>query len=126
MASKKSRSGPREGHAYAVKPTWQEDVKATLRKKDITEKQFAKQVGCAQSTMHDLLNKQPAKASALVPLVHAALGWDPPPDPQAPPLPSADAIEMGHLFDRLPEEIRKQMRDQAKSILALIERESGD
>lgn len=115
------------GHGYPVKSTWQEDVKSHLSKLGITEKDLAKKIGCAQSTMHDTLNNPEARNSTLVPAIHAAIGWDPPPDPQAPvPLPSPDAIELGHMFDRLPEEIRKQMRDQAKSILDLIERTSGN
>lgn len=127
MAKKKSRSGPRGGYGYPVKGTWQEDVRAQLKRLGLTEKELAKKVGCAQSTMHDTLNNPEARSSSLVPAIHDAIGWDPPPDPQAPvPLPSPDAIEMGHLFDRLPEEIRKQMRDQAKTILAVIEKNSGN
>lgn len=102
-------------------------MRAQLKRLGLTEKELAKKVGCAQSTMHDTLNNPEARSSSLVPAIHAAIGWDPPPDPQAPvPLPSADAIEMGHLFDRLPEEIRKQMRDQAKTILSVIEKNNGN
>jgi lambda repressor-like predicted transcriptional regulator len=111
-----------------VKPPWQEDVRAQLIKIGMTEKDFAKRVGCAQSTMHDLLNKQPSKGSSLVPRVHEVLGWDPPPDPQSPspPLPSPDAIEMAHLFDRLPEAVKRTMRDQAKSIIEAIQPNKPD
>lgn len=117
--SKKARSGPREGHGYPVKPAWQEDVKARLRKLGMTEKDLATKIGCAQSTMHQMLN-QPGKQSALVPAIHFALGWDPPPDPQAPvPLPSSDAIEMAHMYDRLPEHIKRKMRDDAKFYLSI-------
>lgn len=106
-----------------MKPAWQEDVRAAIKRMGITEKELAKRVGCAQSTMHDTLNKPDANNSSWVPKIHEVLGWDPPPDPQSPvPLPSADAIEMGHLFDRLPESIRRQMRDQAEAILALVDR----
>lgn len=116
-------SPPRKrGHGYPVKPAWQEDVRAEIKKRGMTEKDLAKLVGCAQSTMNDTLNKPNANNSSLVPKIHEALGWAPPPDPQSPvPLPSADALEMGHLFDRLPESIRRQMRDQAEAILALVE-----
>lgn len=104
-----------------MKPAWQEDVKARLAKIGLNEKQLAKKVGCAQSTMNDLLNK-PGKASTLVPAVHAVLGWDPPPDPQAPvPLPSPDAIEMAQMYDRLPEHIKQKMRDDAKFYLSIAE-----
>ena len=120
MAKKKARSGPREGHGYPVKPTWQEDVKAEIAKRRITEKAFAKLVGCAQSTMHDLLNKR-GRDSTLVPLVHAALGWDPPPDPQAPViLPSPEALEVAAMFDRLPEQWRKKIRDEAQFALSIV------
>lgn len=106
-----------------MKPAWQEDVKAQLRKLGWTEKELAIKVGCVQSTMHDMLNK-PSKGSTLIPQVHAALGWDPPPDPQSPspPLPSPDAIEMAHLFDRLPEELKKKLRDDAQLYLRLADR----
>jgi hypothetical protein len=88
----------------------------------MTEKDFAKQVGCAQSTMHDILNNPEASHSALVPMIHVALGWDPPPDLHtAPPLPSPDAIEMAHMFDRLPEELKKKLRDDAALYIRLTE-----
>lgn len=118
---------PRRGPGYPVKPAWQEDVKARLVKIGMTEKDLGKKVRCAQSTIHDTLNNPDAKYSSLIPEIHAAIGWDPPPDPQeSPPLPSADAIEMAHMFDRLPEKVRQQMRDQAKTILELIDRTSGN
>lgn len=101
-------------------------MKKRLVKLGISEKELAKKIGCAQSTMNDTLNK-PSKQSALVPAIHAAIGWDPPPELQdAPPLPSPDAIEMGHMYDRLPEAIRKQLRDQAKTILELIQRQNDN
>lgn len=83
----------------------------------MTTKDLAKKVGCAQSTMQDTLNNPSARHSSLVPAIHAAIGWDPPPDPQSPPLPSPDAIEMGHLFDRLPEDVRRKLRDDAEFYL---------
>lgn len=88
----------------------------------MTEKDFAKRVGCAQSTMHDILHNPEASHSSLVPMIHDALGWDPPPDLHtAPPLPSPDAIEMAHMFDRLPEELKKKLRDDAALYLRLTE-----
>ena len=122
VAKKKGSSGPREGYGYPVKPEWQEDVKKRLAKIGMTEKQLAKRIGCAQSTINDMLNK-PGKQSALVPEIHAAIGWDPPPDVQtAPPIPSPDAIEMAHMFDRLPVELRTKLRDDARTYLALLAR----
>jgi hypothetical protein len=70
--------------------------------------------------MHDTLTSTKARHSSLVPAIHHAIGWDPPPDPQSPPLPSPDAIEMGHLFDRLPEDIRRKLRDDAEFYLARL------
>lgn len=116
----KKISGKR-GHAYPVKESWQEDVLKAIDRLGLKEKQLAKQVGCAQSSMHDLLHSPDARHSSLVPAIHAALGWDPPPDPQAPvPLPSPDAIELGHMFDRLPEKLRAQMIQEAKTYLELL------
>lgn len=102
------------GHAYPVKRAWQEDVRARLAALGITPKELAQKIGCAQSSLHDALSKPNAKHSVLVPAIHAALGWDPPPDPQSPPLPSPDAIEMAHLYDRLPEEARRKLREDAE------------
>jgi hypothetical protein len=96
-------------------------VKAKLLEIPMTEKELAVAVKCAQSTMHDLLNSAEAKHSSLVPAVHRVLGWDPPADPEAaPPIFSPDALEMAGLFDRLPEEVRRSMRDQAAAIVALL------
>jgi lambda repressor-like predicted transcriptional regulator len=102
-----------------VRTQWQEDVRARLVALGITSKDLARKVGCAQSTMHDTLTNPAASHSSLVPRIHAAIGWDPPPDPQSPPLPSADAIEMGHLFDKLPEDVRRKLRDDAEFYLRL-------
>ncbi len=103
-------------------PAWQEDVKRRLKLIGLNEKELAKKVGCAQSTMHDILNNPEAKHTSLLPHIHSALGWDPPPDPQAsPPLPSPDAIEMAHMFDRLPDELKKKLRDDAALYLKLTE-----
>ena len=121
MARKKSKG--RRGPGYPVKPEWQEDVRNRITALGLNEKALAQRVRCAQSTMHDLLNSPDARYSSLVPAVHDAIGWDPPPDPQSPPLPSADAIEMAHMFDRLPEEARKKIRDDAQFYLDLLARE---
>lgn len=113
------RHTKRRGPAYPVRTQWQEDVKKRLDAIGMTPKDLARKIGCAQSTMHDTLSNSEASHSSLVPKIHAVLGWDPPPDPQSPPLPSPDAIEMGHLFDRLPEAWRQKMRDEAELLLEL-------
>ncbi len=93
-------------------------------------KELANAVGCAQSTMHDMLNSTEAKGSHLVPRVHEVLGWpapaDPtrPPDP-SPPLPSPDAIELAKMFDLLPDEIRESIRSQALAVLRMIGKDPG-
>lgn len=93
----------------------------------MTEKDLAKIVKCAQSTMHDTLNSPDAKHSSLVPAIHKALGWDAPAEPEAnPQIYSADALEMAGMFDLLPESMRKAMRDQAKAVLDLVKKPDGD
>lgn len=112
---------PRRGPAYPVKPKWQADVKAALQTAGKTEKDLAGEIRCAQSTLHDLLNSNEARHSSLVPAIHRALGWGPPGEPEAaPPIFTPDALEMAQMYDRLPEDVRKSMRDQAAAILALI------
>lgn len=124
-------TGRSRGHIHPVKPQWQLDVKAELKRRLLADvaprnpKELAEVVKCAQSTMHDMLNLPNAKGSHLVPRVHEALGWPPPPDlgrpaEPSPPLPSADAIEMAKMYDMLPEDVRRSMRDQAAAILALL------
>lgn len=116
-----TNSRARRGPGYPVRPNWQQDVLAQLKKLGLTEKELAKRVRCAQSTVYDTLHNVEARHSSLIPDIHAVIGWDPPPDPQGPvPLPSADAIELGHMFDRLPERVRQQMRDQARTYLELL------
>ena len=102
-------------------PKWQADVKVRLLELGMTEKDLAVAVRCAQSTMHDLLNSSEARYSSLVPSVHAILKWSEPPEPEAAPaIFSPDALEMAGLFDKLPEEVRRSMRDQAAAIVALL------
>jgi hypothetical protein len=87
----------------------------------MTEKRLSVVVKCAQSTMHDLLNSPESKYSSLVPDVHKALGWPPPGEPEPDPLIlSPDALEMAGMFDKLPEEVRRSMRDQAAAVLAVL------
>jgi lambda repressor-like predicted transcriptional regulator len=113
-------SAPR-GHGYPVKPKWQADVKARLADMGRTVKWLAGEVGCVQSTMHDTLNNPEARHSHLVPKIHRVLGWNPPGEPEATPIIlSADALEVAGMYDRLPEEVRKSMRDQASAFLAAL------
>jgi hypothetical protein len=89
----------------------------------MTVKDLAAAVKCGQSTMHDLLNSPEAKHSSLVPAIHRRLGWNPPAAPEADPVIfSPDALEMAGMYDRLPEEVRKSMRDQAAAFLAALAR----
>lgn len=86
-----------------------------------TEKELAMAIGCAQSTMHDLLNSPDAKHSSLVPAVHAVFKWAPPGEPEAaPPIFSRDALEVAGMFDHLPEAARKLLRDQAEGFLRMF------
>ena len=111
----------RRGLGYPVTPKWQADVKAHIATIGWTEKDFAKKVKCAQSTMHDLLNDPEAKHSSLIPAIHRVLGWAEPSTPEAiPVIFSPDALEIAGMYDRLPEDVRRSMRDQAAAILALL------
>lgn len=111
------RDSRRRGSAYPVKTQWQEDVRKRLEIIGMTKKDLARKIGAAQSSVQETLTSRDARHSSLVPAIHAAIGWDAPPDPQSPPLPSSDAIEMGHLFDRLPEDMRRKLRDDAEFYL---------
>lgn len=89
----------------------------------ITEKELAKRVKCAQSTLHDILNSPEAKNSHLVPAIHKVFSWTAPSDPQpgkAKPSPSADAMEVAQIFDRLPEALRKAKIEELRATLASI------
>jgi hypothetical protein len=84
----------------------------------MTRRDLAHKIGCAPSTITETLSSADARHSSLVPAIHAAIGWDPPPDPQV-SMPSADAIELGHLYDRLPEESRRKLLEDAAFYLRL-------
>lgn len=110
--------------AYPVTPEWQQDVKNRLPKvgeNGMTVKDLAAKIGAAQSTVQELLNSKDARYSSLVPDIHAAIGWDPPVLPgEGPALPSPDALALGHMFDRLPEPMRKAFRSQAIAALEAL------
>lgn len=92
----------------------------------MTVKDLAAEVKCGQSTMHDTLNNPEAKHSSLIPAIHRALKWKEPSAPEADPVIfSPDALEMAGMYDRLPDEVRKSMRDQAAAILALLTPKPG-
>lgn len=108
--------------AYPITPEWQGDVKTRLTKIGMTVKDLAAKIGAAQSTVQELLNSKAARYSSLVPDIHKAIGWDPPSLPgEGPTLPSPDALELGHMFDRLPEKMRKALRDQALASLEMLD-----
>jgi hypothetical protein len=111
---------PRRGIPYPVTRTWQNRVRSALEQGKMTPKQFAKKVGCAQSTMSDLLSEN-ARHSTLVPKIHRVLGWEPPQLPEdvsAPvPIPTPDAVELSKMFDRLSDEHRQKLLDDAKTYL---------
>lgn len=116
------RDARRRGQAYPVNLQWQNDVKAELKRRGMQQKDLARKIDCAEGSLSEALSKN-ARHSSLVPAIHAAFGWAPPPDLQspsaAPPLPSPDAIEMAHLFDRLPEDVRRKLRDDAEFYLRI-------
>ena len=88
----------------------------------MTEKEFARKMRCAQSTMHDILHK-PGKATHLLPKINKFFGWELPgevPRSPSPPLPSADALEAAAMFDLLPEELRKAKIAELRTTLAML------
>jgi hypothetical protein len=102
-------TGERKRGGYVADPTWQEAVRKKLAADGVTEKAFAKKVGCAQSTLHDTLHVA-YKSSHLIPKINKLLKWELPqklPRESSPPLPSADAIEAAMMFDALPEDLRR-------------------
>ena len=118
------RDARKRGPAYPVRSAWQEDVRKRLKAIGLNRKDLAQKIGASQSAGWDVLTSSEASHSSLVPDIHAAIGWDPPPEPQSPPLPSPDAIEMAHLFDRLPEEVRQKLRDDAEFYLRVSGRKT--
>lgn len=79
-------------------------------------------IDCSQSTMHDILNK-PNYSSHIIPKIDAYL------DAQrkkgrlaamAPPIPTPEAVEMGAMFDRLPEDLRQAKILEMRALLAAL------
>lgn len=103
-----------------MKPAWQAEARKRLKDLGLSEHELAAQIRCAQSTLHQTLNNPEARHSSLLPAIHAAFGWGPPPDPTgASPLPSSDAIEMAHMFDRLSDEMKLKLLEDAKFYLRI-------
>lgn len=114
------RDARRTGHPYPVKIQWQEDVRAKITQMGIGKKALAQKIGASQSAVWDTITNPAVKSSVLVPRIHAALGWDPPPDPQQPlPALSPDAIEMARLYERLPEDVRRKLLEDAEFYLRI-------
>jgi transcriptional regulator with XRE-family HTH domain len=114
------RKDPRtEGPAYPVRPQWQNDVRAELKRRGMKQRDLAAKIGCAQSTVSEALARE-ARQSSLVPQIHATFGWAPPVDPQALPMLSPDAVELAHMFERLPEAARRKLLDDAEFYLRTI------
>ena len=113
------RDARRTGHPYPVKIQWQEDVRARIAAMGIGKKGLAQKIGASQSAVWDTISNPEVKSSVLVPRIHAALGWDPPPDPQSPPSLSPDAVEMARLYELLPEDVRRKLLSDAEFYLRI-------
>lgn len=129
MPTEKAKRGnarpgsPRRGPGYPVTQRWQGDVKAEIERRGLTEKDLAVSIGCAQSTLHEMLNSTEARHSSLVPAIHRALNWQPPPEPQGNPLVlSPDAMEMAKMFDDLPDDVAATLLAQARTMRAALKK----
>lgn len=98
---------------YPVTPEWRERVKTALGKERGAQARLARRIKCSPGTLTDLLNH--GRRSHLVPQIHKALGWPPPP-------PLTDSLDnqevtafVGKLGDR--------GRDVLKSLMDLDEQQ---
>lgn len=63
------RRDPRtDGPAYPVRPQWKNDVRAELKRRGMKQRDLAKKIGCAQSTVSEALAEE-ARQSSLVPSI---------------------------------------------------------
>lgn len=115
---------PRRGPAYPTTPEWKQAVREAIDEKGLDLKRFARKLRCAQSSLSEALADNGIQSS-LVPVIHKALGWPPPPLPQPPPndpipIATPDAVELAAMFDRLPEELRQKLKSDAEMYTRLV------
>jgi hypothetical protein len=91
---------------------------------EMDEKEFASLCGVPQPSMHDILHKTDKRGTTKMPMIHAAMGWPPPAEP-APPDPanmilSQEGTELARMHDKLPEEMRRKLVEDARIYAKLL------
>ncbi len=101
---------PRKGPAYAITEEWRSSVMTRIVEMKISQNELARRAKISKASLSDALDKDSIQTTVM-PAIHKALGWDPPPTGFAP-----DALELLALYTQMSE------RDQG----ALIERARTD
>ena len=103
--------GP-SGPAYPVRAKWQEEVRARLKARGMTQLDLAKIVGCTQPAIAAVL-REGAKQSALVPAISKALAMRKPADPS---IETVDPVraELADLLEEMSDEAAKVMLANAR------------
>jgi transcriptional regulator with XRE-family HTH domain len=107
----KKAPGP-TGPAYPVKVKWQEEVRARLKQRGMSQADLAKLCSCTQPAINAVL-RPGAKQSALVPAISKALGMRKPADPS---VETTDPVraELAELLDEMSDEAAAVMLANAR------------
>ena len=81
-----------------------------MKEMELDQPTLARRIGCKQPSISALLSKA-SKQSTLVPAIHAALKWPPPP----PVLVQGDVAEIASLLADMPAEDVALIKEQVRS-----------
>lgn len=105
------------GPAFPVDEDWKAKVRSELKTRSISLATLGDAVGARSPSIHFLLGPK-SKSSSLVPAIHEFFGWPLPGIPSV----STDRQEIMSIVDKLDEDGRKWLLEQAQSYRRIMER----
>lgn len=112
----------RRSPAYPITAEWRANVRKRLRELEMTERQLADRVRCAQSTISEALSAA-AVQSSLVPDIHRVLGW-PAPDAPGAPIAAGEYSEIMAAWPTLPDVLKQSLLDQIRGYKKRTDRDN--
>jgi len=114
------------GPAYPVTPEWQQAVRDRLVEMGWNQSDLARAINGNSAMVSHLLKH--GMQSALVPLIHKALGWPPPPMPDDSIGDDDDdidprAAELDDLFAMLPDDAKELILSNARMLAGVTKKD---
>ena len=111
---------PKKGPAIPTSKEWKDRVRARIDELGISQNELARRAKIRQSSLSAALAADSVQTTVM-PEIHKALGWDPPPTQFSP-----DAMELLALYEQLAErdqgELIGELREKLRAARAAAQR----